>query len=84
MWGSLIKYVSLILLLLGMGFFIIQKNLEYKKVTKEERDLIKKIYGAEEDRRYALYELEKLKTEKKLKVGHQILVLEPFFQEENP
>lgn len=78
MWKSLIKYVSLILVLVGAGFFMMQKNLEYRKIAREERELVKKIYAAEEERRYALYELEKLKKEKNLQPGSRILVLDPF------
>lgn len=52
------------MVLVGAGFFIMNKNIEYRQLAKEEEKLLKQIYKAEEDRRYYLYELEKLKNEK--------------------
>lgn len=78
MWTTLLKYGVLSAALLIMGFFIMKKNIDYKELDKHERTLLKKIYEAEEKRRYALYELEKLKKEKHYVDGSKrIIILNP-------
>lgn len=75
--SGFIKYLIFIVFLIGIGFFILDKNLEYKELVKEEKKIIKRIYLAEEERRYALYEIEKLKKEKKfIQNFDQILIFQ--------
>ncbi|PKL13772.1 MAG: hypothetical protein CVV50_03110 [Spirochaetae bacterium HGW-Spirochaetae-6] len=64
MFSTILKYLLAGVVLVGSGFFIMRKNIEYRQLAKEEEKLVKQIYKAEEDRRYYLYELEKLKNEK--------------------
>ncbi|HCL57797.1 MAG TPA: hypothetical protein DHW82_12425 [Spirochaetia bacterium] len=57
------QFVFFIFIFLGSGFLILNKNLELKELEKKEKKIIQNIYEVEEERRYGLYELEKLKNE---------------------
>ncbi len=59
----ILKYSLVAFILVGISFFIMNKNIEYSKIVKTEKKMLKKIYELEENRRYNLYELEKLKRE---------------------
>lgn len=59
MQESFLKYLIFVIVFCGIGFFILQKNLNYNQLAKEEKKLVQKIYNVEEQRRYKLYYLEK-------------------------
>lgn len=78
MWSTVLKYGTLTLAFMFLAFFIMNKNMEQRALEKQEKKLIKKIYEAEENRRYSLYELENLKKSRNyLNGSKKIIVLNP-------
>jgi hypothetical protein len=84
MWNTILKYGIFSAIFIVLAFFMMHKNIEYRELEKKEKNLMKNIYEAEENRRYFLYELEKLKKEKNYSGNSdKILILTPP-REENP
>ena len=76
MKSLVLKYGILGILLIGLVFFIMQKNFEYIELEKKEKKIIRKIYRAEEDRRNKLYDLEVLKKQNNYYPGsNKVMIL---------